>query len=156
MSLFSQMVVLANLFSKRTSAPVGDENALIVRNIPSGVQQVQITTQTPGISRSYFNEIASVAIGASETVISHTVPAGRSQQLLLIEMSGTNIATYDILLNGAQYARKRTYFGGDLAAVHDEGNSGIKLTAGDVIEVQVTNFRPYIGAFESRIQLLEI
>lgn len=155
MSLFSQMVVLANLFVKRTSAPVGNENALVVRNIPSGIQAVSISTQNPGIPLSYFTELNSVAFGSTETISSYTVPPGRSNTLIKIDVSGTNIATYDVYLNGVSFARLRTYFGGDLSHSLDFGNSGFNLQAGDIIEVKVTNFRPSVGDFESRVQLIE-
>lgn len=155
MSFLSQAATLASFFVRKQSAPSGSENALVVRNIPSGVQAVSITSETPGTVISSYNSITSVASNATSTVLTYTVPLGNTNYLNYIDVSGSNIATYDILINGTEFSRKRTYFGGDLSARLDCGTSGFLLNSGDVVEVNVTNFRPDPGDFEARIQLLE-
>lgn len=116
----------------------------------------------PGASgntvRSKFDEITAVAIGATEVILTHTVLAGTEAILVKIEASGSNIATYDLYVNGQIYARKRTYFSGDFTATFDFGTTiatAPKLLEGDKIEVRVTNFRPFLGDFEARLQYIE-
>jgi hypothetical protein len=108
---------------------------------------------------SVFNQITSVAINATTTILTYTVPVAVTDHLLQIDVSGTNIATYDILINSSQYARKRTYFGGNLDATFSFGDSissAPSFVAGTIITINVTNFRPSLGNFEARIQLIEV
>jgi hypothetical protein len=35
-------------------------------------------------------------------------------------------------------------------------DAGFELNAGDIIEVNVTNIRPYSGDFEARLQYIEV
>lgn len=112
-----------------------------------------------GIVFSTFVQSLAVPINATEVLIKYTVPAGKTDYLLKVDVSGSNIATYDILLNGNAFARKRTYFGGDLSQVFNFGDNNanaFKLVAGDILKVQVTNFRPSAGDFEARIQYIEV
>jgi hypothetical protein len=155
MSLYSRAAVFASFFVRKSSAPTGTENALVVRNIPSGIQMVSLTEGTSGTIISVFSEVSAVASNATSPIITYTVPAGKTNFLTHIDMSGTNIATYDIIINSAEFARKRTYFGGDLSTILDCGSTGYLLNAGDILIVQVTNFRPTPGDFEARIQLTE-
>jgi hypothetical protein len=169
MSWYQKAAVLASLFPKRiritngqgadaavmASSPVGTEEGLVVRNIPSGIQKVQITSETPGIPLSFFSEVSSVAAGATVSVLSYTVPPATTQMLQKVDVSGSNIAIYDIIINGSTFARKRTYFGGSLSDSVDCGG-GFTLSSGDQVVVTVNNFRPSAGDFEVRIQLLQV
>ena len=106
-----------------------------------------------------YNEILAVASGATTSVVLYTVPVGKTAILQRISVSGENIAKYDILYNSAAIATKRTYFGGALNADFDfpiYGSSGLILSAGDVVKVQVNHSRPMIANFEANIQVVEI
>lgn len=127
----------------------------------SGIPSITITPVPPpgtGLLYSVFNEIFSLATSSTGTIISHTVPALAINYVTKIEVSGTNIATYDVYINGLPFARRRTYFGGSLGESIDiagDSAAGYKLAAGDVLEIKVTNFRPSAGNFEARLQYSE-
>lgn len=112
-----------------------------------------------GTVESTFGTALAVATNATVTVLSYTVPPSTSAYLLRIEVSGTNIATYDVLLNTVQFARTRTYFSGPFDGVINLGSGPQNapfLNAGDILEIQVTNFRPTSGDFEARLQYIEV
>jgi hypothetical protein len=72
-----------------------------------------------------------------------------------IEYGGDNIAQFDVMVNSVLSARRRTYFGGQLADTFEfaaTGADGYMLSAGDVVQVVVTHNRPTLGAFEARLQ----
>lgn len=132
--------------------PVDDSNPL-----PVDVT-VNINGAT-GTVKSFYNETLAVAIGATENLVTYTVPAGKVVYILKVDISGSNIATYDIFVNGSKIGRKRTYFGGDYSDTLEFGSSaseGLKLNVGDIVTVDVTNFRPSVGDFEARLQVVEV
>ena len=113
------------------------------------------------VVNSVFNAITNVASNVSTLVATYTVPLiVTNSYLQRVEISGDNIATYDIQINGVVSARKRTYWGGGLNAVSsfitDEPSRGLILQPNDVVTVFVIHQRPYVGAFEARIQSLEV
>lgn len=124
----------------------------------SGGIPIQVTPGTTGQVVSVYSEALAVAIAGTATILQYTVPPGVSGYLLNLEISGTNIATYDVLLNSAQFARYRTWFSGPFI-IDTKLGSGLadspKLASGDILEINVTNFRPYTGDFEARLQVLE-
>lgn len=148
--------------------------AQIPQNLPGIGQQVMdlsrpvviASDQTPvpvtfvstvGTVQSIYNEISGIAISATATVNTYTVPLATTAILQKVEMGGSNIAIYEVFVNAVKIDKKRTYFGGDLSTELDftTSNSGITLNTGDILTVTVTNFRPMLGDFESRIQVLE-
>lgn len=105
-----------------------------------------------------FSEISSVASLSTSTIVSYIVPVGKTATLNRIGFGGNNIATYEVEINSTIEDRKRTWFGGDLSGVFEfisSNASGVPLVAGDQVTLKVTNFRPSIGDFEGRIQVLE-
>lgn len=116
--------------------------------------------QPNGAVSSLFGYVTALAASGSATLLSRTVPPGESDYLLRIELSGSNIATYDVLINGTQWARARTWFGGpSLMASIMVGSTpadAFILNPGDVIQINVTNVRPYSGDFEARLQYIEV
>lgn len=118
-----------------------------------------IVIQPTGTVMSQFSTVTGVATSATVTILTYTVPASTETYLLRIEASGTNIATYDILIDGQPWARTRTYFSGPFVAVLHIGSSpsdAIPLNAGQVVDIQVTNFRPTSGNFEARLQFIQV
>ena len=71
-----------------------------------------------------------------------------------IEFSGTNIAEYELVINGNTQDKKRTYFGNSLNGIFDF-NNGLIIPAGQTIEVFVIHNRSNVGDFNARIQILE-
>lgn len=112
------------------------------------------------VNISVFNEITSVPSGVATLVASYTVPmAVTNSYLQRIEMSGENIAVFDIQINSVVSARKRTYWG-DFNAVSvfisDEPTRGLSLNPEDVVQVWVIHMRPSAADFEARIQAVEV
>lgn len=119
-----------------------------------GVLNVNVIPPPSGTQKSIFNEILLVASGSTQRISSYTVPFGRIAKLQRVEMSGDNIATFDVKINTLTFSRKRTYFGGPYTAVSEL--SFHPLAAGDLVEVYVYNFRNTVGNFEARIQYIEV
>ena len=106
-----------------------------------------------------YNEISSVASSTATTVTSYTVGVGKTGILQSVHVSGTNIATYEIKVNGSNIETTRTFFGNSLDSninFTGEVNSGYSLSSGDVVTVVVTHNRPSSGDFNARIQAIEI
>ena len=125
---------------------------------PDGSINVNITTSNPGTVRSIYNEISSVATSVLSTIATYTAPSGSNSFLQKIEISGTNIAEYRILINSSVVDKKRTYFGGSLDAefVFAITGTGLDLAVGDVVTIKVIHNRPTVGDFNARIQVIEV
>jgi hypothetical protein len=111
-----------------------------------------------GSVKSTYAESLSVASSATSDIITYTVPAGKLAYPMRVEMGGSNIATYSVLLNAATIAKSRTYFGGNLTTsvqFGEEAGDTFTMQAGDVLIVRVSNFRPMVGDFEARLQYIE-
>ena len=139
--------------------PSPDNNELIV-NPDGSINVIVEPVPSPNSTViSTYNEVVAVASGATVTIVSYTVPAGKQGILQRCPVSGENVARYDLLINSVKQDTLRTMFGGDLTQMFDftSGNdSGYVLDAGDVISIQVYNARPLSATFEARIQLLLI
>lgn len=106
---------------------------------------------------SEFNSITAVASGINTTLITYTVPVSTIAYLQRIELSGNNIATYEIYIDAVLSGKKRTYFGGSLNETFDFDagtNRGLKLIAGTVVQLKVLHNRPDLGDFEARLQAI--
>ena len=106
-----------------------------------------------------FNAITSAASGISTLLLSYTVPVGYTANMFRIEYGGDNIGQFDVHVNSALVARRRTYFGGELADTFEfaaNGANGYPLNAGDIVQLYVLHNRPFLGNFEARIQLILI
>lgn len=99
-----------------------------------------------------YNEIDSVVQGITESLLSYTASA--AVYLQKIEVSGTNIAQYELTVDGQTVDKKRTYFAGGLNSVF-QFDSGLEISAGSEVIVYVVHDRPDNGDFNARIQLLE-
>jgi hypothetical protein len=128
--------------------PDGSIN-VIVESVPSSNSTVVST----------YNEIVSLAAGGTAIIVSYTVPVSTQAVLQRAPFSGENVGRYDLLINSVKQDTARTMFGGDLTGefTFTTGNdSGLVLSAGTLIQVQVYNPRPYPANYESRIQVLVI
>jgi hypothetical protein len=135
----------------------GTASHVIVDNTPL---PVTIVGDAPtGTVMSVFSEALAVASSATQTILTYTVPVGKTAYLLRADMSGTTIATYNVLVNGSEFARRRTYWSGEFNEKLEIGNSvedAYKIMAGDIVTIQVTNFRPVSNDFEARLQYIEV
>ena len=102
-----------------------------------------------------YNEISSVAIGSTQTIISYTVPPGRTLFVRRIEFSGKNVATYHVTVDTVNIATKRTWFNGNLSDEFNfnfNGEANLTVIENSVLSLTVENFRPMTSDFEGRIQ----
>lgn len=100
-----------------------------------------------------YGTATSVASNATVTVVSYTVPGASTFSLGHISASGDNIAIYTVLINGSPVAVKRSWFTDYNIEFYFEStsNGGPSVSAGDTVELQVTNFRPTTGDFNGTI-----
>ena len=104
-----------------------------------------------------FNSVPLIASGASTTIVSYTVPAGKKAIIQKIYMSGENWAKYTLLVDGLPINIKRTV-STNLNESFDMitgSNTGYLLLAGQVIQVDVLHNRPSAGDFDANIQYSE-
>lgn len=126
-----------------SSTVIGSKQALDI-NIVGG------SSDSGDISYNY-NEISSVTGSALTTLLTYN--SSGEEKLQKVDVSGTNIAEFTVVINSLTVDKKRTYFGGNLNGVF-EFNNGINLQSGDVIEITVIHFRPSLGDFNARLQLI--
>lgn len=113
-------------------------------------------------NRTSVNEYAeslSVPSGSTTTIVTYTVPIGKTASLQRVAVSGENIALFTVLVNAVVIDSRRTWFGGSLNTDFNfsaTSDAGIDLVAGDVVTVQVLHNRPSTGDFEARIQVIEV
>lgn len=127
---------------------------------PDGSINVNITPSDSSAKLQFtYTEISSVPAATPSALVSYTAPIGKTSFLQKIFVSGDNTATYKAKLNGVTVETTRTYFGGPLNSLMDFSDSstrGLTLVSGDVVTVEVEHQRPFIGAFNGRIQAVEV
>ena len=120
-------------------------------NTDGSINVVLSTTSGQVLSSSYA-EVTGVATGVTTLINSYLASAG--DLLQKIEFSGTNIAEYELVIDGLTQDKKRTYFGNSLNGKFDFDN-GLEVLVGQLIEVYVVHNRPTVGDFNARIQISE-
>lgn len=106
---------------------------------------------TDGLITQY-SEATGVASGVTTLIGSYTAAA--RVVLSKINFSGTNIAEYELLIDGVTIDKKRTYFGASLNDVFDF-KSGLVIQTGQVVQLFALHTRPMLGDFNSTLQILE-
>lgn len=106
-------------------------------------------TSSGALQIAEYNSISSLAAGAVTTILSYTVPAGKTLSLKSFEVSGTNIATYNVEVAGVTKNNRRTYFGGGLNATLELNN--LSVSSGTIVRVRVIHSRPMTGDFEATL-----
>jgi hypothetical protein len=97
---------------------------------------------------SIFSEVSAVAASTLTDVLTYTVPLAMTFVLTRIEVSGGNVATFDVTINGTRNALKRTWW----TRFNEEFEyPRLELVAGDVLRVRVIHERPEVADFEARI-----
>lgn len=99
-----------------------------------------------------YNEVTNVASGILTNVLTYT--AVNNGELRHVDVSGTNIAQYEVLVNGIVRDKTYTYFGGKLHHKFDFGR-GIKFLTGNSIVIRVLHQRPDLGNFNARLHMVE-
>lgn len=126
-------------------SPVSNTNPIPVVVVSGG---------STGTFESVYNEVTSVASGTPTIVQTYIVPLATTANIQRIQLSGTNIAMYELLINSVLQDKIRTYFL-DLNGEFVFSDNGYPLVSGDIVEIQVTHNRPDLGDFNSRIQVVE-
>lgn len=109
---------------------------------------IQDAPTSSAIYLNEFNQINAVANSVETTIKTYTVPIGKVFNLTLVEVSGENIATYNIYINNILNAVRRTEF---LKLNEDFFFYSTSLAAGDILTVKVIHYRPIASQHETRI-----
>lgn len=153
------------LSHKDNDPDAGDVHSSL--RIGDGVDELQINpdgsinvnlTLPASVNRSTYNEIAALVAFTPTLLVSYTAPVGKTTYLHRVFVSGDNVATYKVKVNGTVIETIRTYFGGDLNSQADfvEAAKGKPIAVGDVVTVEVEHQRPFVADFNGRIQVLEV
>jgi len=143
-----------NLDADNDSVSIGNPDNSNTLNI-NGDGSINVNLLDPGSEfevQSTYGEITGLANGVTQIILSYI--AQPDQKLQKIDFSGTNIAEYELVINGITQDKKRTYFGGTLNGSFDF-NAGLDLVATQSVIVYVVHNRPSLGDFNARIQILE-
>jgi hypothetical protein len=136
------------------SIKVGDGTDLLAINTDGSINvKTQIIN---GLVKNKYGEVSSVGSSVDTLIVTHTMIA--NGDLLRIAVSGGNIATYEVKVNGITQDKARTYFSGAMNTefMFDVGSGiGLTLNSGDVIQVRVIHTRPDPTDFNARIQYRE-
>jgi len=95
-----------------------------------------------------YNEINSVAQGVLSTIVSYTVPVAKTLSLEKVEVSGENIAIFEVLINSITKGKRRTYWG---KFNSDFEFKGFTVAAGLTVEVKVIHTRTVAASFNANL-----
>lgn len=95
-----------------------------------------------------YNEISSVASGALTSIIAYAVPVGFIFALDRVDVSGENIATYQVEIDSVINSKSRTYFGNLNTSLLFNAK---RLTGLKLITVKVEHSRPEVADFNATI-----
>jgi len=119
---------------------------------PNGSINVVVSNSVTDLTLySQYAEITGVGMGVTSLIASYSITAATTLQK--IEYSGTNIAEYELVIDGATQDKRRTYFGSSLNGEFNF-DEGLKLVNSQSIEIYVVHYRPTVGDFNIRIQTL--
>jgi len=135
-----------------TSFTSGTVNANARISAIDGENLAPKLTIESGTLTNVYNEVLSVASGVLTTIVSFT--ATQNTRLKQVDVSGENIANYEVLVNGNVISKKRTYFGNflDHSFFFDKG---INFTSGQQVVVRVIHNRPTTANFNANIIVIE-
>lgn len=109
-----------------------------------------INVSLEGATSNEYNEITSVPSGlAWNTVVSYVAPS--YARLKMASATGTNIAEFEITLNGDVQGKRYTGFG----ALNAEFNfgGGLTLDPGDMVLLRVRHNRSTVGDFSANLTI---
>lgn len=109
-------------------------------------------TVESGTTRNIYGEVLSVPSNSLTNIVTFT--ATQTSRLKQVDVSGENIAVYEVLVNGTSVSKKRTALGSQLDC-NFFFDKGITFTSGQQIVVRVIHNRPTTGNFNANIIVLE-
>ncbi len=86
----------------------------------------------------HYAEVDSVAMGGTSTILTYTVPAGKTLTFNKINVSSTSICSFELDINGSTSQILRVGFGGPYNEVFDL--TGYSVPTGTVVLIKGTNF----------------
>ena len=115
------------------------DSAGLALNSSSGSLNVNITgTVMSGVPSVQYRAVAGVAMGATSTVISYTVPAGKTFTLQRVNFSSDSVSAWTLQLNSITNNLQRTGYM-NFNGVFDYSGSAYAIAAGTVITIAATN-----------------
>lgn len=124
------------------TANVTSNGSLQVVNVPSG---------TP---ISLYNEITGVAMGATQTILTYTVPGSTTLILTRVMVSGDSIGDIELNFNSTTNNRAQLYYTSfNVNLEYSNAQGGYSLPSGTVIDVIITNRSSQgTGIFRANLQ----
>jgi hypothetical protein len=141
-----------NLDASEDSVAIADPAGHFLDINPDGSINVVLNVGAGSTLKTYYSEVTGVVSGITTIVASYMT--GANDLLQKIQFSGTNIAEYELVIDGVTQDKARTYFGNSLNGSFDF-NVGLKIPSGKLIEIYVVHTRSMTGDFNARIQMLE-
>jgi hypothetical protein len=124
-------------------------NPLVINT--DGSINVKVLQTTPPPLKIRYNEITNVVSGVTTTLISYTPSV--DIKVVGVDVNGTNIATYEVMINGTIVDKKYTSLTGELYA--EFVLTGLVITSGQNFSISVVHFRPNTGDFNASIKYVE-
>jgi hypothetical protein len=144
---------------------VRDPGLLIGNPVPEGALDVNVTNTLDvnlvstdlSESTSQFFKITNIAAGIETDIATLTVPANHEYQLERIALSGNNVATYTLYVDGSPLEERRTYWGyfNETFNFTSDGQPE-SIEAGSVIRVTALHNSQSNGDFSARIQFFDL
>lgn len=134
-------------------------NILHINNNGSINTNVTVTPVAQGDAISSYNEVTSVASGILTTILTYTVPIGKTFYLNRADISGTNISEYTIQLNSVVNNKKRTFYGNlneNFDYTMGGNENGFPIVTGTIVTITTMHNRPSLGDFNARLQGFEL
>jgi len=131
---------------KFVESPTRPGEACIEVNI--GNQSAIPVTFTQGSPIVEYSDISSLASGTLTTILTYTVPVGKTLAMEKVEVSGCNVANYIVEIDGNTKGKRRTYFGNFNA---DFEYKGLEVATGLIVRVRVIHSRPTTGNFDATL-----
>ena len=145
-------MTLPNSYRDREQArfrePTLDKVSVAVTIEQENNNPVPVEFTESGVDFYQFNEVSSIASAASATVLTYTIPIGQSLTINGVNVSGENIAVYTILIDSVVFDKVRTYFPNYNASFNIDN---LTATAGQIIQIEVENFRPTTADFNANL-----
>lgn len=135
--------IIQESYVENPSDSQASAQSVVVEN--TGAIPVTFTQGTPLVE---YADISSLASGTLTTILSYTVPVGKTLAMGKVEVSGCNVADYIVEIDGSTKGKRRTYFGNFNA---DFEYKGLEIATGLVVRVRVIHSRPSAGDFDATL-----
>lgn len=157
--IINENLDIRDLNATQDNVAISDGTNQLVINPDGSINIIYDPSDSPVAPVNTFNDVTAVPASVDTTVTTYTAPVAKTTYLQKVTASGTNIAKYEVKVNGVVIDRKRTFFSGPFDVEFEfsnEVNNGYPLSVGDVVTLVVNHNRGSTGDFESRIQSIEI